>query len=131
MSFLTGRPPTADRHGNGLRTPAGGLLMAALPANLPRYRAIVALDIERSTSRPNPVKGELRNKTYELFEVALRTAGIDKRHTRCVATAMCSPWSSVPAAKAANGESVGWCSMLMTVHSADCEAGSWPSAALI
>jgi class 3 adenylate cyclase len=55
--------------------------MAALPATgLPRYRAIVALDIERSTSRPNPIKGELRNKTYELFEVALRTAGIDKRH---------------------------------------------------
>jgi class 3 adenylate cyclase len=55
--------------------------MAALPATgLPRYRAIVALDIERSTSRPDPIKGELRNKTYELFEVALRTAGIDKRH---------------------------------------------------
>jgi hypothetical protein len=55
--------------------------MAALPATgPPRYRAIVALDIERSTSRPNPVKGELRNKTYELFEVALGTAGIDKRH---------------------------------------------------
>ncbi len=47
---------------------------------LPHYRAIVALDIERSTSRPNPVKGELRNKSYELFEIALRTAGIDKCH---------------------------------------------------
>jgi hypothetical protein len=54
--------------------------MAALPVTgLPRYRAIVALDIERSTSRPDPIKGELRNKTYELFEVVLRTAGIDKR----------------------------------------------------
>jgi hypothetical protein len=41
------------------------------------YRAIVALDIERSTSRPDPIKGELRNKTYELFEAALRKAGID------------------------------------------------------
>jgi class 3 adenylate cyclase len=50
------------------------------PTTLPRYRAIVALDIERSTSRPNPINGELRNKTYEMFDVALRTAGIDKRH---------------------------------------------------
>jgi hypothetical protein len=55
--------------------------MAPLPAtSLAHHRAIVALDIERSTSRPNPIKGELRNKTYELFEVALRTAGIGSRH---------------------------------------------------
>jgi hypothetical protein len=55
--------------------------MERLPAvGLPYYRYIVALDIERSTSRPNPVKGELRNKVYELFEVALRTAGVDRRH---------------------------------------------------
>ncbi len=56
--------------------------MEPLPATTgtPRYRAIVALDIERSTSRPNPIKGELRNKTYELFEAALRTAGIDRCH---------------------------------------------------
>jgi hypothetical protein len=51
-----------------------------LEAGLPQYRSIVALDIECSTSRPNPIKGELRNKTYELFEVALRRAGVDKRH---------------------------------------------------
>jgi len=47
---------------------------------LPHYRAIVALDIESSTTRPNPVKGELRTKAYELFEVALCTAGIGKRY---------------------------------------------------
>lgn len=47
---------------------------------LPCYRAIVALDIERSTSRPDPIKGELRSKTYELFETALRKAGIDSCH---------------------------------------------------
>jgi len=47
---------------------------------LPCYRAIVALDIERSTSRPDPIKGELRNKTYELFETALRKAGIESCH---------------------------------------------------
>jgi class 3 adenylate cyclase len=51
-----------------------------LAPGLPYYRAIVALDIERSTSRPNVVKAELRNKTYELFETALRTAGIHKRY---------------------------------------------------
>src|SRR5215472_18559474 len=47
---------------------------------LPCYRAIVALDIEHSSRRPDPVKGELRNKTYELFEAALRKAGIDSCH---------------------------------------------------
>jgi hypothetical protein len=51
-----------------------------LATGLPHYRAIIALDIERSTSRPNPIKGELRNKTYELFEMALRAAGIGRRH---------------------------------------------------
>ena len=55
--------------------------MEPLPATgLPHYRAIVALDIERSTSRPDPVKAELRNKTYELFDAALCSAGIHKRH---------------------------------------------------
>jgi hypothetical protein len=51
-----------------------------LATGLPHYRAIVALDIERSTSRPNPIKGELRSKAYELFEMALHNAGINKRH---------------------------------------------------
>ena len=54
--------------------------MTFLAAGLPHYRAILALDIERSTSRPNLVKAELRNKTYELFEVALRKAGIGTSH---------------------------------------------------
>jgi hypothetical protein len=63
------------------RIRAGRPVVEPRPAtSLPRYRAIVALDIERSTSRPNPVKGELRSKTYELFEVALHMAGIDRRH---------------------------------------------------
>jgi hypothetical protein len=53
---------------------------ALAAAGLPYYRAIVALDIECSTSRPDPVKGELRHKTYELFEAALRKAGIDSCH---------------------------------------------------
>ena len=49
-------------------------------AGLPRHRAVVALDIERSTSRPDPVKAELRNKLYELFDAALLEAGIRKRY---------------------------------------------------
>ncbi len=51
-----------------------------LSTGLPCYRTIVALDIEGSTSRPDPVKAELRNKTYELFDAALCSAGIYKRH---------------------------------------------------
>jgi len=47
---------------------------------LPLYRAIVALDIESSTTRPNAVKGELRSKAYELFDMALCTAGIGRRY---------------------------------------------------
>ena len=49
-------------------------------AGLPRHRAIVALDIERSTSRPDPVKAELRRKLYEFFDTALLTAGIRRRY---------------------------------------------------
>jgi len=48
--------------------------------SLPRHRAIVALDIEQSTSRPDPIKAELRHALYDLFEQALRSAGICRRH---------------------------------------------------
>jgi HD domain len=54
--------------------------VAALIRNQPlrpfRRRVIVALDIEGSTSRPDPVKAELRTMIYELFDAALRSAGI-------------------------------------------------------
>jgi class 3 adenylate cyclase len=49
-------------------------------AGLPHHRAIVALDIEGSTHRPDPVKAELRSKLYELFDAALLSAGIGRRH---------------------------------------------------
>ena len=55
----------------------GHQLMAA---DLPHHRAIVALDIEQSTRRPDPVKAELRRMMYELFETALRSAGIQRQH---------------------------------------------------
>lgn len=44
------------------------------------YRTIVALDIEQSTRRADPVKAGLRDKLYELFDQALRSAGIYPRH---------------------------------------------------
>lgn len=47
---------------------------------LPRHRAIVALDIEQSTSRPDTVKAELRRTMYDLFDRALRSAGISRRY---------------------------------------------------
>src|SRR5690349_23696282 len=54
----------------------------AFPAvGLPRHRAVVALHIERTTSRPDPVKAELRRTLYEIFDTALLEAGI-RRHYR-------------------------------------------------
>jgi hypothetical protein len=50
---------------------------AAEPAH---HRTIVALDIEQSTCRTDSVKAELRDTLYELFEAALRSAGIGSRH---------------------------------------------------
>lgn len=49
-------------------------------AGLPRHRAIVAVDIEQSTSRPDMVKAELRRTLYDLFGQALRSAGIHRHH---------------------------------------------------
>lgn len=43
---------------------------------LPLHRVIVAVDIERSTDRPDSVKAELRGKMYELFDAALCSAGV-------------------------------------------------------
>lgn len=50
------------------------------PTGLPRHRSIIAVDIERSTSRPDPIKAELRKTVYELFDTALRSAGIQVHH---------------------------------------------------
>ena len=47
---------------------------------LPHHRTIVALDIEKSTNRTDSVKAELRNKIYDLFDAALCSAGIHRRH---------------------------------------------------
>jgi hypothetical protein len=49
-------------------------------AGLAHYRTIVALDIEQSTRRADPVKAGLRTKVYQFFDEALRSAGIQPRH---------------------------------------------------
>lgn len=46
----------------------------------PVHRLIVAFDVEGSTKRTNPVKGELRRDLYELLEQALEAAGITTMH---------------------------------------------------
>jgi len=66
------RRPAACPHGDVTEPlPAGGL---------PVPRTIIAVDIEGSTTRPNPIKGELRTKLYELFDAGLCSAGIHKRY---------------------------------------------------
>jgi class 3 adenylate cyclase len=47
---------------------------------LPHHRTILAVDIESSTTRTNPIKAELRTTLYELFDAALCSAGICERH---------------------------------------------------
>jgi class 3 adenylate cyclase len=44
------------------------------------HRSIVALDLEGSTMRTNPVKGELRRTMYDLLRRALEAAGIADHH---------------------------------------------------
>jgi HD domain len=66
--------------GPELETLAFAALRRARPVRPSCYRTIIALDIEDSTSRPDQVKAELRTMLYELFDVALRSAGIYPRH---------------------------------------------------
>jgi hypothetical protein len=47
---------------------------------LPVHRSILAVDIEGSTKRTNPVKGELREEVYRLVTGALGMAGIDAQY---------------------------------------------------
>ncbi len=50
------------------------------PPAAPVYRSIVAVDLEGSTKRTNPVKGELRRTLYDLLGRALEAAGISEDH---------------------------------------------------
>jgi hypothetical protein len=49
-------------------------------ALLPVHRSIIAVDIEGSTQRTNPVKQELREQVYQLVLGALGIAGIDDQY---------------------------------------------------
>jgi hypothetical protein len=51
-----------------------------LHSTIPVHRSILAVDIERSTIRTNPIKGELRAQTYRLLQEAMTFAGIEVRH---------------------------------------------------
>ncbi len=46
----------------------------------PVHRSIVAVDVEGSTQRTNPERGELRRILYALLDQALDEAGINPRH---------------------------------------------------
>jgi hypothetical protein len=61
---------------NGGRSPTNRK-EARWGATLPFYRSILALDIEGSTQRTNPIKEELRELVYRLVRGALSMAGID------------------------------------------------------
>lgn len=60
-------------------------LMAVRPTGVrsvagPVHRSIVAVDVEGSTKRTNPERGELRRILYALLDQALDEAGINPRH---------------------------------------------------
>ena len=63
----------------GIRLTAVRTLHGRAPV-APVYRSIVAVDVEGSTKRTNPVKGELRRILYDLLERALEAAGISEEH---------------------------------------------------
>lgn len=69
----TGRPVLVDA--SGPRRPAVDRTRIR-----PRYRAILAVDIEGSTARTDPVKAELRRTLYRLLEEAFTRAGIEERY---------------------------------------------------
>src|ERR1700689_4840602 len=61
------------------RSAAGVFLIGQRPRG-PVHRSIVAVDLEGSTTRTNPVKGELRRVMYELLEGSLDAAPIAANH---------------------------------------------------
>jgi hypothetical protein len=71
---LPGIPEThGDRLPRNGKRPRRGI-------SLPVHRSILAVDIEESTQRTNPVKGELRGEVYRLTAGALGLAGIDDQY---------------------------------------------------
>jgi class 3 adenylate cyclase len=50
------------------------------PADIPRHRAIVAVDIEGSTKHTNSVRALLRNVLFQLLDEAFTIGGIGRKH---------------------------------------------------
>lgn len=73
-----GRP--ADLLETDADTPLRNGMRPRRAMSLPVYRSILAVDIEGSTKRTNPVKEELREKVYRLMLEALYVAGIASHH---------------------------------------------------
>jgi len=73
-----GRPPDLLET-NGDTLPRNGK-RPRREMSLPVHRSILAVDIEGSTQRTNPVKEELREEVYRLVVEALYVAGIGSQH---------------------------------------------------
>ncbi len=54
--------------------------MSTSARDLPHHRAIVAVDVEGSTSRTNPAKAQLRAVLFELLDQAFLAGGITKKY---------------------------------------------------
>ena len=74
-----GRRPANLPRANADISPRNGKLPRR-EATLPVHRSILALDIENSTRRTNPVKEELRQQVYRLVMESLAAAGIDDHY---------------------------------------------------
>lgn len=72
---LTRRPAAAPEVGDRASPRTG-----KRPRTLPVHRSILAVDIEGSTRRTNPVKEDLREQVYRLLLGALYAAGIGETH---------------------------------------------------
>jgi hypothetical protein len=55
-------------------------MVTVTTSDMPRYRSILAVDIENSAARTNSTKAKLRHVLYELFEKSLQVTGIAKCH---------------------------------------------------
>ena len=73
-----GRPPDLLEANGDIPAQNGKLPRREM--SLPVHRSILAVDIEGSTQRTNPVKEELREEVYRLVVEALYVAGIGSQH---------------------------------------------------
>jgi hypothetical protein len=116
--------------------PRGRYLTASpIAVDMPHHRTIVALDIERSTSRPDPIKAELRTTIYQLFDAALQLAGVHKRHRDGFidrgdgVLAVIHPVAQAPKAVVLN-HAIPALSRLLTDHNASLPTASRPQRQL-